>query len=199
MKKTLIPEFLWHLDKLCMIFQVTIVTTMDSEGRINAAPFGLVLPYSGVPERLQMLLCSNRMWHTAQNIEATGEFVINYPTFILYPKVSECAKFYPEGVSELEKAGLTAIPAEKVRPPRIEECYQHIECRLAQVIHPNDNQSNFIGDIVSITINEEFLSFSQDEKIKKADPLLLFGINLENFASFYAKMGETKEFSSKEI
>jgi flavin reductase (DIM6/NTAB) family NADH-FMN oxidoreductase RutF len=101
MKKPITPEFLWHLDKLCMCFQVTIVTTVDAQGRVNAAPFGLVLPYSGDPERPQMMLCSNRMWHTAQNIEATGEFVINHPSFSLYPKVSEAGKLWPEGVNEL--------------------------------------------------------------------------------------------------
>jgi flavin reductase (DIM6/NTAB) family NADH-FMN oxidoreductase RutF len=145
-----------------------------------------------------MMFCSNRMWHTAQNIEATGEFVINYPSFDLHPKVSECGKLYDEGVNELEKAGLTAIPAEKVRPPRIKECYQHIECRLAQVIYPNENQSNLIGDIVSISINEEFLNFSQMEKIKNADPLFIFGIDLSTFTSFYMRSGEAKPFSPKE-
>jgi flavin reductase (DIM6/NTAB) family NADH-FMN oxidoreductase RutF len=198
MKKPIVPEFLWHLDKLCMCFQVTIVTTVDAQGRVNAAPFGLVLPYSGDPERPQMILCSNRMWHTAQNIEATGEFVINYPSFSLYPKVSEAGKLWPEGVNELEKAGLTAIPAEKVRPPRIEECYQHIECRLAEIIHPHENQSNLIGDIVSISIDEEFLNLSQTEKIKKADPLFIFGLNFEDFGAFYMKSGETKEFKPKD-
>jgi flavin reductase (DIM6/NTAB) family NADH-FMN oxidoreductase RutF len=198
MKKPITPEFLWHLDKLCMCFQVTIVTTVDAQGRVNAAPFGLVLPYSGDPGRPQMMFCSNRMWHTAQNIEATGEFVINYPSFNLYPKVSEAGKLWPEGVNELEKAGLTAIPALKVRPPRIEECYQHIECRLAQVIHPHESQSNFIGDIVSISIDEEFLNLSQMEKIKKADPLFIFGIELPSFTSFYLRGGEAKPFSPKE-
>jgi flavin reductase (DIM6/NTAB) family NADH-FMN oxidoreductase RutF len=198
MKKPIVPEFLWHLDKLCMCFQVTIVTTVDAQGRVNAAPFGLVTPYSGDPERPQMMIGSNRTWHTAQNIEATGEFVINYPSFDLHPRVSECGKLYDEGENELEKAGLTAIPAEKVRPPRIKECYQHIECRLAEVIHPNENQSNLIGDIVSISINEEFLNFSQMEKIKNADPLFIFGIDLSTFTSFYMRSGETKAFKPQE-
>jgi flavin reductase (DIM6/NTAB) family NADH-FMN oxidoreductase RutF len=101
-------------------------------------------------------------------------------------------------VNELEKAGLTAIPALKVRPPRIEECYQHIECRLAQVIHPHESQSNFIGDIVSISIDEEFLNLSQMEKIKKADPLFIFGIDLSTFTSFYLRGDEAKPFSPKE-
>ena len=195
MKQVITPEFLWHLQRLCMVFQVTMVTTVDKEGRVNAAPFGLVIPYSADPEKPQMMLNSNRMWHTAQNIEATGEFVINYPSFSLYPKVSEAGKLYDAGVNELEKAGLTAIPADKVKPPRIKECYQHIECRLAQVMYPNEHQSNFIGDIVNISLDEEFLSLTQQEKIKKADPLLLFGINLETFASFYLRAGENREFS----
>jgi flavin reductase (DIM6/NTAB) family NADH-FMN oxidoreductase RutF len=33
-------------------------------------------------------------------------------------------------VNELDKAGLTAIPARVVRPPRIAECRAHFECKV---------------------------------------------------------------------
>ncbi len=49
---------------------------------------------------------------------------------------------YYEEVNEIEKTGLTAMPACMVAPPRIEECYQHIECRLNQVVRPTENQSD---------------------------------------------------------
>jgi len=57
-------------------------------------------------------------------IEATGEFVINYAPFSLKEKVVETGLMFSEGINELEKAGLTAIPALTVKPPRIEECFQ---------------------------------------------------------------------------
>ena len=46
MKKEIIPEFLWHLDEVVLAFQTTIITTVDKDGRVNAAPFGLVYPFS---------------------------------------------------------------------------------------------------------------------------------------------------------
>jgi hypothetical protein len=35
---------MWHGDGLLQAFPITIVTTMDLAGRINAAPYSLVLP-----------------------------------------------------------------------------------------------------------------------------------------------------------
>ena len=45
MKKEISAEFMWHLDEVVIPFPVAIVTTVDAKGRINAAPFGLILPY----------------------------------------------------------------------------------------------------------------------------------------------------------
>ena len=178
MKKEVTPEFMWHLNNVILTFQIAIVTTVDGEGRVNAAPFGLTLPFCSSADKPQMLLCSNSVWHTSQNIEATGEFVINYAPYSLMGKVVETGLMYPEGVNEIKKAGLTSLPALKVKPPRIEECFQHIECRLNQIIHPSEYQNNFIGDVLSITINEELLDKGEEEMLKAADPLFLFGIDI---------------------
>ena len=156
MKKEILPEFLWHLDEVVFAFQTTIITTVDAQGRVNAAPFGLVYPFS-TGSNPQLLAGVNSRWHTARNIEATGEFVVNYAPFALLEQVAQTGLLYPEGVNELEKAGLTALPALKVKPPHIAECYQHIECRLDHIIRPNENQMNFIGDVISITLDEELI------------------------------------------
>jgi len=136
MKKEITPEFLWHLNNVVLTFQIAIVTTIDDGGRVNAAPFGLVFPFCSSLENPQMLVSSNSMWHTSQNIESTKEFVINYAPYSLIEKVAKTGLMYSDGVNEIDKAGLTAIPALKVKPPRLEECFQHIECRLNQIIRP---------------------------------------------------------------
>ena len=195
MKKEVTPEFMWHLNSVIIAFQVAIVTTIDSEGWVNAAPFGLILPFCVSPDKPQILLCSNSIWHTSKNIEATGEFVLNYASYSLVEKVAKTGLMYSEGVNEIEKVGLTSLPALKVKPPRIEECFQHIECRLNQIIRPSESQNNFIGDILSITINGELLDKSREEMLKAADPLLLFGIDITTFRGNYAKVGETTVYS----
>jgi flavin reductase (DIM6/NTAB) family NADH-FMN oxidoreductase RutF len=195
MKKEIIPEFMWHLNSVILAYQIAIVTTLDSEGRVNAAPFGLTFPFCSSPEKPQMLLCSNNVWHTSQNIEATGEFVINYAPYTLMEKVVKTGLMYAEGVNELQKAGLTSLPALKVKPPRIAECFQHIECSLSQILRPSEHQNNFIGDIRSISINEDLAEKGQVDMMKAADPLFLFGIDVTKLEGSYARLGETATYA----
>src|SRR5262249_35624323 len=42
-----------------------------------------------------------------------------------------CGLPFKPGIDELEQAGLTALPARKVKPPRIAECRSHFECSVA--------------------------------------------------------------------
>jgi flavin reductase (DIM6/NTAB) family NADH-FMN oxidoreductase RutF len=195
MKKEVKPEFMWHLNDAIIAFQITIVTTVNKDGQVNAAPFGLVFPFCSSESNPQMLLCSNKVWHTSQNIEATGEFVINYAPFSLKEKVVKTGLMFSEGVNEIEKAGLTALPALKVKPPRIEECFQHIECRLNRIIRASEQQNNFIGDILSISTNEELLGKGHEEILKAADPLFLFGIDITKMEGNYARVGETTTYA----
>ena len=198
MKKEIKAEFLWHLDEVMLAFQVAIVTTVDVQGRVNAAPFGLVMPFNSSASNPQMLLCSNNRWHTSQNIEATLEFAINYAPYSLIKEVAATGLLYSEGINELEKAGLSAIPSLKIKPPRIQECYQHIECHLSRVIRPSEYQNNFIGDVLSISINEELSGKAREERLKASDPLMLFGMDITNFQGNYAGLGKTIAYAPPE-
>jgi flavin reductase (DIM6/NTAB) family NADH-FMN oxidoreductase RutF len=195
MKKEIKPDFMWHLNDAILTFQIAIVTTVNEKGQVNAAPFGLTFPFCSSPEKPQMLLCSNSVWHTSQNIEATGEFVINYASYSLKEKVVHTGLMFSEGVNELEKAGLTALPALTVKPPRIEECFQHIECRLNQIIRPSEYQNNFVGDVLSISANEDLFMRGQQEIMKSADPLFLFGMDVTTMEGNYARVGETTTYA----
>jgi flavin reductase (DIM6/NTAB) family NADH-FMN oxidoreductase RutF len=70
--------------------------------------------------------------HTAANVRATGQFVVNLPMFerTSLEQVRVVGLPFAQGVNELEKAGLTAIPSTKVKPPRILECPRHFECEV---------------------------------------------------------------------
>ena len=62
------------------------------------------------------------MAHQSDNIKNTGEFVVNWPEVDLIDKIMKIAVLHDEHVNEIEEAGRTAMPAVKVKPPRIEEC-----------------------------------------------------------------------------
>ena len=199
MKKEIPSEFMWHLDEVIIPFPVAIVTTVDAKDRINAAPFGLILPYCSDAKKPQILLCTASMWHTSHNILETGEFVINYAPFTLIEKVAEAGKMFDEGVNELEKAGFTVLSAIKVKPPRIEECFRHIECVLEKVDRPTEKQTNFIGNVVSISLNETLVGKTRDEKLKIADPLLLYGDDIVTQTGKYLRAGETRTYTPPDI
>lgn len=199
MKKEIPAEFMWHLDSVIIPFPVAIVTTVDAKDRINAAPFGLIVPYCSDEKKPQILICMASMWHTSLNILETKEFVINYAPYKLIEKVAEAGKMFDAGVNELEKAGLTALSSIKVRPPRIEECFQHIECVLEKVDRPAEMQTNFIGNVVSISMNETLINKTRDEKLKTADPLLLFGDDIVTQTGNYMRAGETRTYAPPDI
>jgi len=67
---------------------------------------------------------------TYENIVDNGEFVVNLPSEEIAEKVTVTAVDFPHNVNEIDKAGLTAIPSEKVKPPRIAECKLHMECKM---------------------------------------------------------------------
>src|SRR4029078_7516178 len=70
--------------------------------------------------------------HTTKNILETGEFVVNLAAFEreILEKACILGLTFAPGVNELDKAGLTAMPSTRVKPPRIQECHRHFECEV---------------------------------------------------------------------
>lgn len=169
---------MWHIDALLHIFPVTIVTTVDNLGNINAAPFSLVLPFCSSPENPQMLLIVNKAWHTAKNIETTGEFVLNYPTADQIKDIIETSKFHPAGINEMDYTRYTTMPSNFVHPPRIVECYQHVECRVQEIVRPSRTQLNFISDVLDISLNADLHEISRLERAKRIKAPVYFGIDI---------------------
>jgi flavin reductase (DIM6/NTAB) family NADH-FMN oxidoreductase RutF len=81
---------------------------------------------------VQIAFTTSSKGHTIANVEATGEFVVNLPSFErgILEKVRIVGLPFDKGVNELEKAGLTEIASRTVRPPRVLECTRHFECEV---------------------------------------------------------------------
>lgn len=188
-KESIDLHIMWHINALFHSFPITIVTTMDRQGRINAAPYSLVIPYCSSPKNPQMLLISNKNWHTAKNIEETGEFVLNYPMGDQIKEVNKTARFYPEGVNELEHTSFTTMPSQHVRPPKIVECYQHVECCVKETIKPSNIQLNFIADVLDLSLDKGIYKIPRIEKAKKINVPTFLGID-EQQQYVYGKITE---------
>ncbi len=116
------------------------VSTQDKEGRTNLAPFSYFQGITSKPPLLSICI-GHRRWRgemvkkdTLRNIEETGEFVVNVATEALVREVNHSSAEYPPEESEIEAVGLTALPSDLVKPPRIKESPIHFECKLDRVI-----------------------------------------------------------------
>src|SRR3990170_3732311 len=133
---------------------VVMITTVDTEGRINAASFATCVRVNHEPTCIAFTVEKNK--DTYHNVLATQEFVVNIPSFdrAILEKVRIVGVRFARGVNELEKAGLTAIPARVVKPPRIEECKSHFECKV-EWVKEWLNRLMVVGRVVAASANED--------------------------------------------
>lgn len=123
------PELYW--DRLFAPSScLAVITTVDASGRVNAASYGTCTRVNHNPVYIAFTCRPER--DTARNLEEVDEFVVNLPRFDResLEKVRVVGLPFARGVSELEKAELTALASETVRPPRIVECPRHFECKV---------------------------------------------------------------------
>ena len=100
------------------------VTTVDPEGRVNAAPFSFFNVLSADPAILALGVENHAdLSHkdTGRNIRLTGEFTVNIVDFANLHPMNVTAVPFPAGVDELAAAGLTALPGTHIRAPYIAE------------------------------------------------------------------------------
>ena len=137
------------------------ISTRDSEGRINLAPYSF---FNAVCDCPPMVMFSPAGWKdTVANIKATGEFVCNLVTRPLAEGMNQTSAALPRGVNEFEFAKLAAAPSRIVAPPRVAEAPAALECNLVQIVqlHSADgstlDQYLTIGEVVGVHLDRAFL------------------------------------------
>lgn len=151
-----------------------IVTTVNLKGQVNAAPFSFTMPVSMVPPLIAF--ASILSHHTYKNIEETQQFVINIPGEDILEKLWITGEKFPPGVNELEKAGLTPLSSDLVKPPSIAECTAHLECEVKWIKKAGDHQI-IVGEVLKVHADKNALKdgLLNAEQVK---PLLhLGGVN----------------------
>jgi flavin reductase (DIM6/NTAB) family NADH-FMN oxidoreductase RutF len=145
-----------------------LITTVDKDGRVNAAPFSFVTPVSLDPPLFLFAAAPAR--HTLANARETGEFVLNVPPEAALHKLWVCSKPFAKGVSEAEEAGLTLKKSAEVGPPSIEECIAWIECRVEFDLEAGDHVL-VVGRVVHAECKDEFMK-GEHFDVAKAKPAL---------------------------
>jgi flavin reductase (DIM6/NTAB) family NADH-FMN oxidoreductase RutF len=138
----------WHPPPL--VGQVVLVTTCNRDGTTNIAPKCWASMVASDPPHLAFN-CNREHW-TAQNVLRSKEFVVNVPGVELADRVWRVSRLpHPR---PLEDAGFTALPARRVKPPRIAECRAHLECTLVE--HKDFGQEVWLlGRVVAASADPE--------------------------------------------
>ena len=140
---------------------IALITSMDEQGRLNAAPFS-AFNYLGTDPPIVAVGVTNRVDQafvpkdTARNIRRTGEFVVNIVTEDIAEKMNLCAIDFPEEVNELDIAGFTTTPSQIVRVPRIAESHAALECREHMTLEVGRSRV-ILGRVVAIYVDDKFV------------------------------------------
>ena len=183
MKKSIPIKQFWYSDIVVFPKIVTIITTVNEAGKVNAAPYAYFMHYDVLNKNPRIFLGMRKFTHTYQNISKTGEFVINFPSADYLEDIMETCRFYPESVNELEHTRFTEIPSQKVAPPSIKECGQIIECKLNKQYELDKIQAHIIGDIVALVFDEELIDLGREERFRRLN--LPIGLGDEKRKYFY--------------
>lgn len=134
------------------------VTTMDADGVLNAAPYSFFNAMSGSPPVVCFGIGGRRpadAKDTGNNIRATGQFVVNLVSYDTAEAMNVCAIDFPPEVDELHQAGLTTIPSEKVRPPRIAESPVSMECERLVLVDVGIDRTVVMGTVVAMHVRDD--------------------------------------------
>ncbi len=139
-------------------------STINENGQSNLAPYSFFNAFSANPPIL--VFSSNRRGkdnttkHTLHNIMANKEVVINVVTEEVMHQMSITSTDYDESVNEFEKAGVTMVESEIVKPFRVGESKVQFECKVNDIIHLGEEGGAgnlFICEIVKMHISETVL------------------------------------------
>lgn len=144
---------------------IAFVSTLNQEGAFNVAPFSFFTVASSHPPVL-VFTVGNRARpdprkDTLLNITTAREFVVNVVSEEIGAKMNLCAGDYPPEVDEFEVSGLTPIPSDLVKAPRVAESHINMECRLLYTISMSGlvNGGNLVlGEVLRIHIDDACVS-----------------------------------------
>lgn len=140
---------------------IALITTMEENGSMNAAPFS-AYNYLCTDPPIVGIGVANRsadaIVHkdTARNIRRSGEFVINVVTEDIAEQMNICATDFPAGISEIEMANLQVTPSAVVKVPRIASAHAALECREHTTLEIGRSRI-ILGRVVSIYVEDQFV------------------------------------------
>ncbi|MBZ5658874.1 MAG: flavin reductase family protein [Acidobacteriia bacterium] len=106
-----------------------VLLTTSRKGRANVMTMSWHMMVEFEPPLVACVVSSANYSFAA--LRATGECVIAIPAVKLASKVVEVGNSSGRDIDKFAAIGLTAVPAKRVAPPLVAECFANLECRVA--------------------------------------------------------------------
>lgn len=144
---------------------IAFASTISEKGVPNLSPFSFFNVFGANPPIMifspARSVRANKTKHTLDNVEEIKEVVINIVNYDIVQQMSLSSTMYPKEVNEFEKAGLTMLPSDIVKPYRVAESPVQFECKVNDIIYTGNNGGAgnlIVCEVVKIHINEKVLS-----------------------------------------
>jgi len=144
---------------------ICFASTIDEDGNMNLSPFSFFNVFGSKPPILVFSparrVRNNTIKHTLENAIRTKEVVINVVNYAIVQQMSLASCEYDKGVNEFEKAGLTPIASEMVKPFRVKESPVQLECKVLEVKATGEEGGAgnlVICEVICMHINDDVLN-----------------------------------------
>lgn len=163
-KEISVPELHGYLLGAIGPRPIAFASTINEKGEPNLAPFSFFNVFSANPPIAIFSPArrgrDNTTKHTYENVKRVKEVVINVVNYDLVQQCSLASTEYAEGVNEFEKAGLTPVASDLIKPFRVKESPVQLECIVKEVIElGNEGGAGnlVVAEVVRIHVSESVL------------------------------------------
>lgn len=132
---------------------IALVTTLDANGAVNAAPFSFFNVFSEDPPLVVLGLqhkADRTPKDTTRNIHRDGEFVVNMVDEALALAMNDCAVDFPSGESEAAAVGLATLPSVDIGVPRLAAAPFALECKRSVSLAFGPRRELLVGEVLRV-------------------------------------------------
>ncbi len=173
---------------------IAFITTLSSEGVLNAAPYSYFNIVTANPPMVSVSVQrkSGAQKDTARNAIEKGAFVVHISDESYIGQINVTAANLPPEESEVVLAGLTPVASKKIDVPGIAEAKIRMECVLEQAIPLGGVEGSpacdlLIGRVVCFHMDETVIDADRHIDAQALKPVSRLA------GSAYAKLGEIFE------
>ena len=148
---------------------VVLVTCVDEAGKPNIITLAWVGVVNSNPPMIGVSIRPERYSHAC--VKRSKEFVVNLPSEEIVRKVDACGVLSGKETDKFASMGWRQAPAEKVKPPLIDECPVQMECQVKETISLGSHDL-FLAEIVAVHVKEEVQKEKGRIDITKVFPLV---------------------------